>query len=215
MKMNMARKIEAVRAELEVGVVEAVGAELTVRLASERIAARRAKSCLVAPDVGDRVLCASEPAGIYVLAVLEGREGEGTRLTAEGDLKIQAPSGTVTVCAGEGIDLITARDFGVLAGSVAVRAKRGSVAVEELGLVSRLVRAEAAKMVVFAEQLESSVDSLMSRAKRVFRFVAETEQVRAGTLDLRAEKLASVRAETTVVAARVVAKIDAGQVHIG
>lgn len=215
MSTSVAMKVEPLRAELEVGVVEAVGSEILVRLVGERVTARRAKSCLVAPEVGDRILCARESAGCYVLAVLEGREGAATRLTADGDLKLQAPAGRVTVCASEGIDLVTAEDVGVAAGSVAVNAERGTMAIGEVGLLSRLVRAEAKKVVVLAEQLESTVDSLMTRAKRAFRFVAESEQVRAGSLDLRADKLAALRGESTVVTARVLAKIDAGQVHIG
>ncbi|MCC6523894.1 MAG: DUF3540 domain-containing protein [Polyangiaceae bacterium] len=217
--MNLAKKRvprEATpQTTLETGWVDALCDGLTVRLGRERHAARRAKSCLVAPDVGDRVLCAVEGEAVFVLAVLEGAPGAATRVSAEGDLKLQATTGRLTLGATEGIDLVTGKTVGVTGGAVHVRAKTGSVAVEELGFLSRLVRAEVGKVALLAEHVDSTVTRIVQRAKRAFRFVEEVEQVRAGTLDLRAENLAAIRADNTLLTARVLAKIDAAQVHIG
>ncbi|MBI4952626.1 MAG: DUF3540 domain-containing protein [Myxococcales bacterium] len=200
---------------LETGFVAQTTDGLTVRLGLDLCPARRAKSCLVAPDVGDRVLCAVEGDAVFVLAVLEGAPGAATRVSADGDLKLQATTGRLTLGASEGIDLVTGKTVGVTGGAVHVRAQTGSVAVEELGFLSRLVRAEVGRVALLAEHVDSTVTRIVQRAKRAFRFVEEVEQVRAGTLDLRAENLAAIRADNTLVTARVLAKIDAAQVHIG
>ncbi|RLB64063.1 MAG: hypothetical protein DRI90_05505, partial [Deltaproteobacteria bacterium] len=188
---------------------------LQVCLDSSTCGARRAKSCLVAPEPGDRVLCAIEEDAVFVLAVLEGRQGAATRLTADGDLKLHAPTGRIAICSGEGVDIVGAKDVAVTGGALHVRAKTGSVAVDELGYFGKLLRAQVGKVALIAEEVDSRMTRLSQRAKRVFRFVEDIDQTRAGTVDMRAESLAAIRGETTMVTARVLAKIDGEQVHIG
>jgi hypothetical protein len=96
-----------------------------------------------------------------------------------------------------------------------VRAGTGSVAVEELGFFGKLVRAEVAKVALAAQEVESVVTRLTQRAKRVFRFVEEIDQTRAGTVDLRAQNLVGIRGENALISARVLAKIDGEQIHLG
>ena len=121
----------------------------------------------------------------------------------------------MSLCAARGVDIVAAEDVAVQSGQFHLRAKVGSVAVEDLGFFGRLLRAEVGKVAVVAQELDSRLDRWSLRAKRVFRFVEEIEQLRAGTIDMRAESLAAVRGENTVVSARVLAKIDGEQVHIG
>jgi len=200
---------------LEAGRVDRTTEGLQVSLGSGRFAARRAKSCLVAPETGDRVLCAIEPDAVFVLAVLEGRPDAATVVRTTGDLKLQAPAGRVAVCAGKGVDVVGTEDVAVTSATLNVRAKAGTVAIDELGYFGKLVRAQLDRVALLAEEVDSRVVRLAQRAKRVFRFVEDIDQTRAGTLDLRAQNLASVRGDNTMVTARVVAKIDGEQVHIG
>ena len=69
---NAAVRAPRAAAYLETGRVERVTGGLRVTLGDDRFEARRAKSCLVAPEPGDRVLCALEDDGVFVLAVREG-----------------------------------------------------------------------------------------------------------------------------------------------
>ena len=195
--MTAVKKLPAPTREvhLESGTVErSLGTALRVRLAWGSDDARVAKSCLVEPDVGDRVLCATGADGTFVLAVLCGAPGAPeapTRIGGEGDLEI-APRGRLSV-----------------------RAKTAAVAIDDLGFFGRVVRAEAARITVAAKELDSVVGRLAQRAKSVFRFVEGMDQTRAGAVDVRAETLASIRGDTAVVSARVLAKVDGQQIHLG
>jgi hypothetical protein len=199
---------------LETGVVRGTASGLLVELGSGQVLAKRAKSCLVAPDAGDRVLCAADGDQIFVLAVLEGEAGAPTRMVAEGDLKVQA-TGSLGLGAGEQIEIAAAKEVGLFAGKLHVRAQAAAVAIEELGLVGRSLEAHVQKAVVVAERIETRADRFVQRAKQVFRFIEALEQVRAGVFDLRAESLAAIRGENTIVAARALAKLDGEQVKIG
>lgn len=213
--MTAVKKFVRRETDLETGRVEQVSEAVVVRLASGRYEARRAKSCLVAPEAGDKVLCAIEPEGVYVLAVLEGREGAPTKLTADGDLEVQARGGQVAICASRRVDIASGGGVAVTGAEVHVRAAKGSVAIEELGFFGRLVQAEVAKVTLVAQEVDSRLTRLTQRVKRVFRFVEELDQTRAGAVDLRAESMIGIRGENAVISARVLAKIDGEQIHIG
>lgn len=213
--MTAVKKLASVEAYLETGHVERVGATLAVRLGAATFEARRAKSCLVAPEAGDKVLCAVEPEGVFVLAILQGRADAGTRLTTDGDLTLQARGGRVSLCASEGIDLVSGDEVAVTGASVHVHAQKGSVAIDELGFFGKLVQAKVTRVALVAEELDTVLTRLTQRAKRVFRFVEEIDQTRAGTVDMRAENLLGLRGENAVISARVLAKIDGEQIHLG
>lgn len=213
--MTAVRRLRNAAAYLEAGTVEGITGTMVVRLGTGAFEARRAKSCLVAPETGDKILCAIEPEGIFVLAVLEGRAGAPTRLAADGDLELQARGGRVGVSASNGVDIVSGGDLAMTSADVHIRARRGSVAIDELGFFGRFVRAEVAKIALVAQEVDSVLNRLSQRAKRVFRFVEEIDQTRAGTVDMRAEGLMGIRGENAIISARVLAKLDGEQIHIG
>ncbi|APR77369.1 Hypothetical protein A7982_02716 [Minicystis rosea] len=213
--MTAARKLANVETTLEAGCVERIADDMIeVQLAGGMCRARRAKSCLVAPELGDRVLCAIAADDAYVLAVLAGREAAPTLLAADGDLQIRARGGRVSVSGSEGVALV-GNEVSVNAGEVNVHAPKGSVAIDELGFFGRVIQAQVAKVTLAAKEIDSVAERLSQRVKRVFRFVEEIDQTRAGTIDMRAQNLVGIRGENAVISARVLAKVDGEQIHIG
>ncbi|MGK3985912.1 DUF3540 domain-containing protein [Sorangium sp. So ce136] len=213
--MTAAKKLTRRETYLETGKVERVGGMVEVRFMSGSCEARRAKSCLVAPEVGDTVLCAIEPEGAFVLVVLEGSDGAPTKLVADGDVEVQARGGRVTLCASKGVDIVSGGDVAMTSAELHVRATKGSLGIDELRYFGRLVQAEVTKLALVAQQVDSVLTRLTQRAKRVFRFVEELDQTRAGTVDVRAQEMVALRGENTVISARVLAKVDGEQIHIG
>jgi ethanolamine utilization microcompartment shell protein EutS len=213
--MTAAKKLARRETYIETGTVERAGEPLGVLLPSGLYEARRAKSCLCAPEVGDTVLCAVTEPHTFVLAVLEGREGAATRVVADGDLELSARHGRVTVAGREGVDVVTPGEVAMTAGELHLRAQRGSAAIDELGFFGRVLQAEVRKIATVAHEIDSVVERLTLRAKRVFRFVEETDQTRAGSVDLRAQNLVGIRGENAIISARTLAKLDGEQVNIG
>lgn len=213
--MSAITKTQSRAAYLESGRVESVLADsVNVRLESGVLPAKRAKSCLVAPEAGDKVLCAVDTDGVYVLSVLEGAKDTVT-IASSGDLKLQARDGRVSVCASKGVDIVGGHDVAVTGAEVHVRAGKGTVAISELGFFGRRVAAEIQRVSLFADEVNSVLTRVHQKAKRVFRVIEEIDQTRAGTVDVRAQHLVGIRSENTVVSARVLTKIDGEQVHIG
>lgn len=194
---------EEIRALEANGIVEEVADGVCqVWTGDETIAAKRAFSCLVAPEKGDRVLlvglASTEP---YVLAVLERAGGHGVRITTDGDLALTLPSGRFAVTASEGIDLVSREAVSVAGDRIAVTAREGSVFLGSVKLVAGAV--------------DSILERLCQSVKRVFRHVEEVDHLRAGQIDYAAEGLTRLHGEHTLVTARELVKADGAQIHFG
>ncbi|MES2712871.1 MAG: DUF3540 domain-containing protein [Pseudomonadota bacterium] len=174
------------------------GAEITLLRQGERVAARRAVSCLVAPEPGDLVLLGGPDTRPYVLAVLERAGAAPVCLAVEGDMRIAA-GGTLALNSAA---LKVTADTGVM--TVGALAVAGGTASARFGAIT-----------LVADAIESLVTRLMTRAKRSYRFVEESEQLRAADIDYRADGHLHLRGETSTVQARVLVKMDANQIHMG
>ena len=213
---NAATKIEPTVAYPLAGrITRAQGALFAVSSGNTEYQARRATSCLLAPEEGDHVLLAVLPdSGAFVLAVLE-RTGDGARLQLDGDLEIQAANGRVVIAAKEGVDLVSTAHVGVTSDSLKVTSRAADLVLDNLSLLGTAVQAQITRAKVVAESIDQAAGRLTQRVQRAYRFVAEMEQVRAGRVDIAAEKTLNVHGENTVVTAAELVKVDGGQIHLG
>jgi hypothetical protein len=63
--------------------------------------------------------------------------------------------------------------------------------------------------------VESVADRWVSRVARAYRFIAESEQVRARYYEVSAKAAVNIKSQTILVTSAELTKIDGGQVHIG
>ena len=214
---NLATKIDPSRVFQEGGaVLRLEGPCILVETTSGTYRARRAVSCLVAPEPGDRVLVAAlEDGTVYVLAILEREAGHATAISVDGDLTVQLPNGRFSVAAQEGMNLISGKDVAIVTGGLEVNAVRGSFAVEHLSFLGTFLQANIEKAKLVAGSLDSSLDRLSQRVKRSYRFVEEIDQVRADQIDYAAKKSLSLHARNAMVTAEELVKLDGEQIHVG
>ncbi len=172
---------------------------LVISRDGQRIAARRALSCLVEPEPGDLVLLGGPASRPYVLAVLERAGAAPIRLTVEGNAELATLGGTLTLRA-EALVMV---------------ADRGHVLVRELTVSGEKAEARFATLSLVAEAIESLATRLLTRAKRSFRFVEETEQLRAHDIDHRAAGHLNLRGQTAILQAGTLVKVDSKQIHMG
>jgi hypothetical protein len=175
----------------------------------------------VAPTVGDRVLCARHVRAVFVLAVLESGPRRDTHLDVEVAGRCTSrPQGALDAGGPPGRARARSSDLVLEGSAVRARARAMLLAADELRLVvgqAVSVQREDGVALV-ADHVETQAPSAsLQRAKRVFRFVSELEQLRAGVIDhsRRRAGLAALRGENTIVAARVLTKLDGEQVKIG
>lgn len=179
--------------------------------------ARRALSCLLCPEVGDRVLVA-ETLGdeAFVIAVLD-RPGDAP-------LHLALPGATrVTVADGGGLNLDLDGPLGlgsrtrITANSpeVGLNAERFTLVCRRLSLIAREALASLRNSRLIASLVDVTAERLDLRLDHSRRKVRDLDQVHAGNLELRAEQVLQLRSETLLAGATKLAKVDGEQIHLG
>ena len=87
--------------------------------------------------------------------------------------------------------------------------------MDEFLQVGRKIAWHVAKIRSVGEILETFADHVLTRAKRGSRYIEETDQLRAGDIDHRAEGTLQLNARTAFVTADKVVRMDADQIHMG
>jgi hypothetical protein len=185
----------------------------TVRLEGGERVARRAASCLLVPEPGDRVVLAFTPEP-YIIAVLERKGDNPSELVLEGDARVTAPSGRLDIQSAEGVTL-TSRVVSLFGGELRARAEKATLTFRELETIAVAAKTAIDAIVVHAHSYDGFIERITERAARVYRMVSEYDQLRARHFDYRAEESAQIKGKNTVLIAREVAKVDGEQIHVG
>lgn len=191
------------------------GSTSVVRTQSGDVRAARAQSCLIEPAPKDRVLVAISGGEAFVLAVLTKGEAGAVRLSADEPIEIVSKQGNVSVVAAGEVSLVGGKAASITTPELSVNAARGRARIDDLGFVGKVASVGVTMLKTVAETAERTAGRLVERLGRSYRFIEETENVRARDIDMRTESNLQLRGEHTVVMARKVVKVDGTQIHMG
>lgn len=187
---------------------------IAVERAGETVMARRATSCLLAPRARDLVLCAHVDDAVYVLSVLE-RDAEETELEVHGDLRIRSRTGSVRVDAAEDAELGASRAVRLRGKVMAMVAEEGSWVGRDLRLLGEQLTLDASRIRQVSTFAERVAASLKETFGRTYRDVEDSEHVRAGSMTYSLRHLLRYHADTAVMTAKKLIKLDGDQIHLG
>lgn len=212
---SVARKLESKTVYQEFADVVSAGEVLTLSTSTGNVMARKAASCLLVPEVGDRVLVAVESRGdAFVLAVLERLSDSRATIELPRRTSVQAAE-RLSFVAREGVDVVGGNEVRLTSASVEVNAVQTRIASRAVELVGEAVGAELGTVKIVAKTVDSIFERLSQRMKRSFKTVEQTDQVKANHLDYAAETIAHFRGEHTIVSAKDLVKVNGEQIHMG
>ncbi|EMX8467019.1 DUF3540 domain-containing protein [Serratia marcescens] len=159
---------------------------------------QRAVSCVIAPQIGDRVLFSAVDDQIWLLAVLERANPASAELSVPGDLHI---------CSQGELSLSSA--------TLRVSATQGDCHVSEMQYSGDQLSAWVSLSRIVGKHAESVWQTITQVSHNLLRTTRQTEQVRAGQLDMKAEDYARLHAHNTIITSKAVTKVDAEQIHMG
>lgn len=159
---------------------------------------RRAASCVIAPQAGDTALIASVDNQLWLLAVLERANPQSAELSVPGDLHIRS-AGELTL-SGEGLR---------------VSAQQGDCHISEMKYSGDKLSAWVSLSRIVGKRAESVWQTVTQISHNLLRTTRQTEQVRAGQLDMKAEDYARLHAHNTVITSKAITKVDSEQIHMG
>lgn len=198
----------------EVVAIDAGTWRYTVQCDGQTWQAQRAASCLIAPALGDEVLLSGpDAARIFLIAVTRQRDAACAQIAVPGDLRIAA-AGTLSL-QGDVVSMDGQRTVALTAPDVTARGERMGCTFGELDLVGGQARVGVDHISVVGRVCEVVMDRLSHLANSMFRLTRDTEQSRAGHLDMQAQHTVRLHAEHTLVTAKDLVKVDANQIHMG
>lgn len=158
----------------------------------------RAASCVIAPQAGDKVLIAGVDNQLWLLAVLERANPLSAELSVPGDLHIRS----------EG-------ELSLSGAALRVSAEQGDCHIGEMKYSGDKLSAWVSLSRIVGKRAESVWQNVTQFSQNLLRTTRNTEQVRAGQLDMKAEDYARLHGHNTVITAKAIAKVDSEQIHMG
>jgi hypothetical protein len=177
--------------------------------------ARVAFGCIVQPEPGDRVLTGMADGTIWVTSVLERSSDAPMRLWAEGDVSLVSLRGNVSLTAGRSVDVDAGERARIAAPEIDLHAGVARFVLDELVQVGRKASLCVKKIRHVGDMIETFAEHVLVRAQRGSRFIEESDQLRAGDIDHRAETTLQMRSRSMFMTADTVVRMDADQIHMG
>lgn len=180
----------------------------TIESAKGVLTVRRAASCLLAPEVGDRVwFCGDLTQGLYATAVLEQGNDQPRRVCLPAGSSIEAEQG--------GALTLRADHLHFAATELAVQTEEAILSTKKLTGVGQEAVWSFSKIKVISELLESFADRVIQFARWSQRTVEGLDQLRSRQIDHRAEQTMQLSAQHLIADAKKLVKIDGDQIHFG
>lgn len=187
-------------------ITQAAADHLLVDLGEGPLPARRAASCLLAPEAGDTALVSALPDGRkYVLAVLERAQSSPARLPFPDGVQMES-NADVAITAANAIALHSAQTQ-VTAADVAVHAAKIECRASFVSVLAHTVRTAG-------EQMEAIWARCIARLGMSLRLVQEHDETQAASVRVLTEASHVIQAETIVHSAEKSVKIDGDPVHL-
>jgi len=214
---NLARKHLYSKATQEYGKV--VGQEdsfYSVETDSGLYRVLRAISCVVQPEVNDLVLVSlSSLSGSYILAVLEREQGAKATLSFDSDVDIRTSEGSLSIASKQGIDLVSAKDINLVSSRLGISSSQGEINISRLTFLGSFFEGSLETVKLLARTFDSITERFFRRTKRSYRFIEDTDQVKAGSLNYIADKSLILRGTFSQMTAKEDVHIDAERINIG
>jgi len=195
--------------------VERNGRDVRIALGDRISEARVAFGCIVQPEPGDRVLTGVADGTIWVTSVLERSSAAPMRLWAEGDVSLVSLRGDVGLVAGQSVNVDAAKRARIAAPEIDLHAGVARFVLDELVQIGRKASLFVKSIRQVGEMIETFAEHVLVRAQRGSRFIEESDQLRAGDIDHRADGTLQMRAKSMFMTADTVVRVDADQIHMG
>ncbi len=202
---------------VEYGIVDEVSEEQYIVLSNAgRFTASSAFSCIISPQVGDRVMLSrDEHDQCYLLSIIHRTVGNAASLCFQGDLSINSQQGSVTIAGDQGVQLASPKDLTMASQELNVAATKATLNIADLAAVGDQLTSNISKIRIFANTIDSVAERLSQRLKNSFRMIEGVDQTRAGDVLTSVKNLFSMRSRQSAILAKKDMKIDAERIHMG
>jgi hypothetical protein len=179
--------------------------------------ATRAASCMLKPEIADRVLLCHTEVGNFVLAVLirDPAHKSPSKIEIDGDVDWEVTNGRLGISAEEGICVSTPSELLLLAAKLGITGEAMSAAFQKIDCFGNTVEAQLNDMKIFSKRLRTRVETALQHFGRRQSTTETVDIVKAGSIKQSAKDLLTLRSAFTFIKAKKDVKVDAKQIFMG
>lgn len=186
--------------------------------APEPCLATPAVSCLVVPQPGDRVACwrvaAGEAETVYILAVLERRSPQPTRLCLAPGAELTVHDGAAELSATKSLRLLSP-ELSAQADTARLDAGDATLVARALSTIGEVVSATVGQLRLVGALFSTSFDHQVHHAGQHRRTVDGVDRVDAQVIQQQAGTLLQLQGENLLANGERVVKMRGAQIHLG
>lgn len=178
------------------------------------VRAERAFSCLVTPQVGDRVLVADTESRAFVLAVLERPHCSDSTIELQGNLTMSVPMGKLEIRAQNGIALGTPEELDLVAAKLGLSGETLAAAFKKIDFFADKVEAHLLNVKTFSKRLQTKVENAVQHFGMRHTTVDTIESLKAETIKQTAKNILSLKSMFSFIKSEKNVKIDGKQIFL-
>ncbi len=191
------------------------GDTATVDISGIRVKARKAFSCFADPEPADTVICCrDEDSRFFILAIMERKSNEATRITYPSDTSIQSLEGSISISSSKSVSMSSER-LNFFSGQSVHKSRSAVVSFEDLTATGNNLQAKYKSVRLISDLINTLAKQVIDRFKGYVRNTEGTEQVGAGRATRKVKGAYSVETKHTIMVSKESTKIDGEKILMG
>lgn len=214
---NLAANLEPVQPWLDYGeVINFKENKWIIKISTGEIAAKTATSCLVKPDIGDKVLISIDEQGIcFILSILEKAKQENvTEIIFNKDVNLCSLLGEINLISNKNISIVSEDKLHFASNNFSLSAQKGKIMLTNLSFIGKKIKANLKKIKLVCISIEHVLDRLTQKIRNSFKFVKEHDEVQSNSSRYLVEDTLTMQSKNAVHMAEEIVSINAEQVHL-
>jgi hypothetical protein len=181
---------------------------------------RVAFSCLVAPQVGDVVVCVQNDTGIHiVLGIVErpddGPSSQDITLSFPANASLHCPAGDLGLSAKDKVSVVAGESLICAADKTIHKSHDALIDYENTTARGNRFTAKFDSMYLLSDVITTMAKQALHKFNHYVRRSSESDQVSAAQMDRKVDGLYSMNSSTTLMISTKDTKIDGERIHMG
>ncbi|KUJ95091.1 MAG: Uncharacterized protein XD41_1898 [Desulfonauticus sp. 38_4375] len=215
---NIAKKLDLDQPWLEYGnIVAFKNQQWIVKTNNGEIQTKKSISCLIKPEIGDKVLISIDSQGeSFILSVLDrAKENKDINLNFQGNVNIESRSGKINLIAKNDISLASQNNLTLASNIFFISSHKGDINIQSLAFTGKKIKASLKKIKMVCISVEQVIERLTQKLINSFKFVKEHNEVQSNSSRYLVEETLIMHSKNATHMSEEIITINGEQVHLG